>query len=271
MLSEYQIPENAAGRLACFEDNLDALLRYAEVLIASDEIEKAEWLLTRGMPGFYRDHPPKQVEALKKKLYGFLMDVADYAKAPDDIRLVNPEFAKSNIDYLLRGRLMRDSMKALNEKGIVPHIHEMGPGEYWLPIGLKEHGFKFTYSCSFLSLKAFQKAYEHMRDFLVDEAPKDAPQIFVACEIIEHLRDENEIPHCMIKAGLDPIEIHLSTPYYTYGPGIPDWDSEAKRGFGGHLRTYTPTEFLMTASRLFPRYQWHYYGDVVQSAVGRKV
>ena len=94
--------ELEAGRLPYFENNLHDLLNYAETLINADELEKAEWLLFKGMPGYYRDHPPEQVIALRKKLFGFLMNATDYANAPDDIRLVCKEQGVYGVTNLLR-------------------------------------------------------------------------------------------------------------------------------------------------------------------------
>jgi len=259
-----------AGRLQHFEENLGDLLNYAETLIKSDELEKAEWLLYHGMPGYYRDHPPEKVMALREKLYKFLMNVADYANAPDDIRMVSKEQGVNGVTYLLRGQLILKSVKEYNEKGITPHLFEMGPGEFWLPIGLIEMGCKFTYQASFLSVKAFEKAKEYLQDVLIDKPPTDRPHIFVACEIIEHLRSEKEIVHCMHKNGITPKEFHISTPMYTFAQGAINWDADSNKGLGGHLRTYTPHEFISVVSAMFQGYSLEYYPNAVQSIVGKK-
>lgn len=263
-------PMKTAGVLAAFDGYLPSLINWAYFLIASDEIEKAEWLLTEGLPGYYRDHPPVQVTELKQKMYKFLMDVSDYATTPDDINLCSLERGIANVNGLIRGHLIQEEVKAYNARGITPHIFEMGPGEYWLPVGLKGLNYKFTYQASFLSKLAFDKAKKLFEDCLVDKAPEGVPQIYVACEIIEHLRSATEITHCAMKHGISPDSVHLSTPLYTFAEGCPNWESDMHLGRGGHLRTYTPNEFMTIAGKLFPDYDFLYYPAAVQSIVGKK-
>ena len=260
-----------AGQIRTFEENLPSLLKWAEFLIKTDEIEKAEWLLHHGMPGFYREFPPAEVIDMRKRMYQFLMNTSDYAMNREDNASCSVEEGIDRVNRLMRGTIIRDEVKAYNDKGIKPHVFEMGPGEYWLPIGLKGLGLDFTYQCSYLSQTAYDKSKQVFLDKTVDHIPLGVPQIFVACEIIEHLRSEKEISHCMHKHGLTPDQIHLSTPLYTFGQGCDGhWDSESNRGRGGHLRTYTPHEFISVAAGIFQGYIWSYHHHEVQSLIGRR-
>lgn len=250
------------------DQGLKDCVNYAWYLVAKDEISMAEQVLLK-LPGFYRDHPPEIVMKMREKIRQFKMTIHDYAMAPDDVNLVSPEHALKVCQGVLRGAIILKNVKDLNEAGQVPHIVEMGPGEFWLPLGLKGLGCQFTYQTFFLHKNAYDKAKPHLEEMLSD-VPK-GPVIYVACEILEHLHDIHEIPQTLLKTGHDAQFIHLSTPLYTFSGACPNWDEPSKRGLGGHLRTYTPDEFKAVARELFPAYNWvDYTQHEVMSLVGVK-
>lgn len=256
------------GDIDGMDDVLPGYLRFVEKLVESDDLELAEQAL-KCLPGFYRDQTPKEVLELRRAIDKYATTVNDYAQNPKDVELVNPARAKLLIKDCLRGQLICKEVQEMNASGKIPHIHEMGPGEFWIPIGLKEHLCKFTYSSVFLSQNSFNAAKVHLGDTLTD-VPTDRPHIFVACEIIEHLRSINDIPQCMGRAGLDPVSIHLSTPLYTFGRGKPNWKDPSLVGTGAHVRTYTPIEFIRTAEQLFQGYRWQFCHAEIMSLVGHK-
>jgi hypothetical protein len=253
-----------AGEIDNFkEKHLPAFLNYVDFLIQSDELGLAEHLLYKGLPGYYRDHVPSEVQTLKVEFHKFLMTAMDYAANSIDSELVDLERGKEVVKSVLRGIIVMSDVEAHNKEGRIPHIVDFGPGEYWLPLGLKGHGLKFSYQGFGLCDAAQSKAIELMGHF--DSGghwavvPKtDRPVMFVANEIIEHLRSPHEIPQVFHKTGLTAQTIHLSTPLYTFGRGNPTWRDEKNIGKGGHLRTFTPMEFLSIAHELFPRYNWVY-------------
>jgi hypothetical protein len=266
----YSQPTKYAGELRMFHEKLPHLLEWASFLIQSDEIEAAEHLLFKGMPGYYRNHPPKEVVQLRRYLYLFLMNTADYATNREDNTLCDVEKAISIVKHVQRGNLLFEEVLNSNKSGKIPHIFDMGPGDYWLPIGLKGLGLKFTYQASYLSQSAYDKQTESFKELLGIPSP-ESPSIFVANELIEHLRSPYEIVHCAYKHRLDPDQIHLSTPLNTFAEGCDGpWDSVSNLGRGGHLRTYTQNEFIDCVQGMFPGYTWTYYPGAVQSIIGRK-
>lgn len=258
-----------AGEIKNFNTYLPSLLNWADFLVQSDEISKALKLLDDYLPGYYRDNPPQQVLELKQKIYRFLMNNADYMKAPDDLKFIDPVHAKERVNHLLRGYLILDQIKKLNAEGIIPHVVEIGPGENWLPIGLVEEKCNFTYQSFYLHKEAYEKSKVYFQDLLTEDAG-DRPVIYVACEIIEHLHFEEELAQTLAKTGHTAKWIHLSTPLYTFGGGLPNWSEKSKEGLGGHLRTYTPKEFINVATRIFPGYDWNYIPSEIMSLVGTR-
>jgi len=258
-----------AGEIPAFKAAIPAMLEYVSALVKSDEILLAEKALVFGMPGFFRDNPPKEVLDMRKKVAKHKMNVHDYANDNVDFELINVERSKGIVDTVLRGQLVQKDIKELNEKGKTPHLIEIGPGEYWLPIGLSANGCKFTYEGIGVHDNAYNKAKPLMEQHLKKAIPGE-PVIYAACEIIEHLENEWDIPQTLNKTGHEADIVHMSTPLYTFGFGKNDWDEPHMVAKGAHLRTYTPSEFMLVAQRLFPNYNWNYYHNQVMSLRGTK-
>lgn len=262
--------ETPAGKIPAFDEAIPAMLKYVDALIASDELGLAQQLLTSGMPGFYRDNPPAEVSKMKHELWKFLMNSDDYGTNWQDLDLMSVERGKEVIQNVLRGQLILKEIEAYNKNGITPHLVEMGPGEYWLPLGLKALDCKFTYKGIGLQGAAQTKAKELLGDHWKDQNEHSEPTIFAACELVEHLWNEQEIPHTAAKYCTNIDVVHLSTPLYTFGFGKTDWREKQFNGQGGHLRTYTPSEFMAVAQRLFPDYSFVYYHSHIMSIRGTK-
>lgn len=258
-----------AGEIPAFKAAIPAMLEYVSALVKSDEILLAEKVLISGMPGFFRDNPPKEVLEMRRAVSRHKMTIQDYANDNVDFDLVHKERSKGIVDTVLRGQLLLRDVKELNEKGKTPHLIEIGPGEYWLPIGLSAHGCKFTYQSIGVHDNAYKKAKPLMEEHLKEAIPGE-PIIYAACEIIEHVENETDIAQGLYKSGFDADIIHMSTPLYTFGFGKNDWAEPHMVAKGAHLRTYTPSEFMLIAQRLFPNYNWVYYHNQVMSLRGSK-
>lgn len=258
-----------AGKIPAFVEAIPSMLKYVDALIASDELAFAQEVLTRGMPGFFRDNVPEDVKTIKAELWKFLMNSDDYGSNWQDLELMSIERGKETIQNVLRGTLILKDVQEYNAKNIVPHLVEMGPGEYWLPLGLKALDCQFTYHGIGLQGGAQTKAKELLGWNWREKEP-GAPTIFAACELVEHLWNDYEIPHTAAKHCETMDVIHLSTPLYTFGFGKTDWRESKYNGQGGHLRTYTPAEFMGVAQRLFPDYSWTYYHSHIMSVRGTK-
>ena len=94
-------------------------------------------------------------------------------------------------------------------------------------------------------------------------AKLNGPVIFLACEIIEHLWNEQEILSNMLRYCRCADIVHISTPKYTYGFNLgKDWDQSRQEI--DHLRTYTPSEFTTLIQNMFGNtYQANFYNSAV--------
>lgn len=236
--------------------NVKAWHDWAWELVKCDELKEALRICESG-PGYYRDNPPEEIKALKQKIMTGLMTSYDYAKNKND-NIVSLDRGTA-VRGTLRGMICLLQVQEYNKAGKTPHIIDLGPGEYWLPCGLHIEGCKFTYEGICLQDDATHKALELIGQYFQKGAKDDQPVIFNACEIIEHLWNPYEIKQTFYKFGGRADIVYLSTPRYTFGGGCMDWDDPKNIGLLGHLRTYTPQEFVEEAVKMFPEYQWQVY------------
>lgn len=261
MLTQEQI--NLIGSVEFFD--IKPFIDAANILVAADEPMRALQLLDN-LPAYYRDHYPIAAQELKRKIYSLLATPAFYATNPYD-QLVRVDNAHEVVKNTLRGNLIQKDLEAFNEKNQSPHIIDLGPGEYWLPIGLKKLGFKFTYQDIGLCNNAKLLARPHLEEEMRDKRDAQSPVIFVACEIIEHLHHEADIRVDLERTGHTPDIIHISTPRYTFDGRASQLDWQ-KKGDLGHLRTYTPREFHSVVTKMFPEYTFNLYDSQIMHLRG---
>jgi hypothetical protein len=247
--------------------DVDMFLACVEQMISSDEVERALWMLDN-MPGWYRDNPPPQAKQIRDQLLKRLYTTMDYIKDCDHPHqtqaligaaagVVERGFAK--IGRAQAVRMIIDKLKS-------PYIFDLAPGSYWLPILLKKCGYDFKYFGE--SLNKSQQAMA--KDYLSNEwhqGPHPGPSVFICFELIEHLHSTTEIYQHYLKAELNCDYIILSTPKYTIAGASPEWHKQDL----GHLRTYTPSEFVQFAMKHWPKHKWEYFDSATMVLVGKKI
>ena len=241
------------GKLAFFD--LNPYLHVADILTAGDEPMMALKVLDM-VPGFYRDHYPLEMQSKKRQIISKLATPGFYVTNPYD-SLVRADSSHLVVEGTLRGSLIFEDVQKYNREGIEPHIVDLGPGEYWLPIGLKKKGCKFSYQPIGLCTEAHNKAKDHILLELSKKPDPKSPRIFVSCELIEHLHHEADIRTDCERIGCVPDIIHISTPKYSFD-GRPEKFRWQEQGDLGHLRTYTPAEFKSVVVKMWPEYKWVY-------------
>lgn len=245
--------------------DFSALIKYATDLVDADEVNLAIHALTKGMPGYYRDNPPKEVTELLNGLRAKMMTPHGYMTNVWDTHIPGEDYAIGMFNGTLRGSLIDADVKELSKDGTMVHVIDLGPGEYWLPIGLKARGYSFSYRDMGLMNEARAKAMELVGGHFQERAAVGQPTVFVACEIIEHLHHEQDIRVDYERAGGNANIIHISTPKYTYDLNPRPWK---EKGDLGHLRTYTPQEFWNVVAGMFPEFEFQIYDHKVQHMRG---
>lgn len=229
--------------------NLERYLDSVDDMINADEVERAQWMLAN-LPGWYRDHVPERVKQMRERLHRQMFTPVQYKGLYKNVNLD----MTNELHWPGRAQVTENIVKAMNEKSVTPNIMEFAPGSFWLPHGLTQKGLQFGYESLGLD------------DDHPELKPVDGPNIFIAFEIIEHLANEWEIYQNYLKFNKPAQTILLSTPLYTYGGGMDNWQTREL----GHLRTYTPKEFVAKAQEMFQGFTWEVFTDSTIILVGRK-
>lgn len=242
--------------------------KYVLSLIDHEEIERALYVLDN-IPAYYRDNQPENLVKLKKDILSSLCTTHAYMIGNLDSEVLLA--AASNVLALtLRGQLLEAEVSGYNNVGLSPHIVDMGPGEFFIPLGLiQKKNYKFTYDPLVVDQKTQKFAMPLIEDVLAKKNPSPInPQIFAALEVIEHLPSIKDITiECLRHCGEWPERIHLSTPKYTYDNSTKVWNKPCGLP---HLRAYTPREFVQAAHELFPNYVWQLYDGTIMSLRGQR-
>lgn len=248
--------------------DVDAHVRFIHALCRADEFKMAMDACDM-LPGFYRDNVPKEIQELKRDIHANFMTAHDYVINPYDTPTLSIERGKQIIDVAERGQVLLKKVKEYNAAGKVPHLVDMGPGDFWMSLGLHAYDCKFTYFGLCVNLEANKLFNQTLPNVWQDVAKADQPVIFIACEILEHLHFPAEILQTYHKYADNADHILLSTPLYTFGTGNDKWREQK---WLGHLRTYTPNEFSQWALGTFPRkYQWTFLACPAMVLMGDRI
>lgn len=238
----------------------DQYLDCVEAMINSDEVTFALTMLDN-MPAHYRDNVPDRAKGIRIALQKNIMSIYDYADDEAEYSDAKFELAKldiAKISHQPRGEVFIRMVKALNAGGQAPHIFEMAPANYWLPLGLMSCQCSFQYDDLNFNSKA--KAFIKAKDVISFSDHKDAisTKIFTCMEVIEHLWRPEDIPAAYRKYHNSADIIILSTPNGVMGGGAPeDWKVRSL----GHIRTWTPGEFMTFAKTHFQEFNWAIIDD----------
>lgn len=251
---------------SCEFFDVEPFLRAADILVAADEPLRALAVL-RAVPAFYRDNPHPEIQKKINRIGARLATPSFYAGNVHDKRVMTGETAAMAMDGLLRGQLILKDVNEINARNQTAHIFDLGPGEYWLPIALEQKKARFTYEDVGLSPEAKVQAMAKVGHRFIPK-PQESTTIFVACEIIEHLHHEEDIRAEYERHRVNADIVHISTPKYTWDGRAErlNWDREG--GDLGHLRTYTPKEFILKVQAMFPEFEFQFYDHKVMHLRG---
>ncbi len=234
--------------------NLQSFIDCANALVQADEVNNALWLLTDGLPGYYRDNPPQEIIELRNEILSRLATPLRYAELEKDYKAY-PEGETYYAEHTLRGRLVVQEGLRLRDNGEMPYFIDLGPGDGFVSPSLNQNSVSHYY----VPLRFSQAIND---DFALHEQCKRSqlPKVFLALEIIEHLQSPWDLKAESLRFGL-PDVIHISTPMYSFDKRDIVWQKE--RSLLGHLKTFTPKEFTELCVKLFPEYDIQFYASEV--------
>lgn len=266
ILDEFDLsdPKNL-GRPFYFD--LKLYIAAVEMMICSDEIERAFWMLDNP-PAWWRENYPKELQDIKDTLYKNLYDQYQYAADEDEAGWSKEDVVQQfTSGYCFpRGEVLRDMIAHYNHEGKTPWVCELSPSHGPIPVGLQSLGLKFNFFGKNLNHAALVKLKEWLKEIWLDSPVDGQPKVFVCCESLEHAFDEESLYRSYSKLGIDFDEIVLSVPYGCMSGGLPNWHSRQI----GHIRAYTTSDILALANRFFPGYKWKMYKHISMVLHGQR-
>lgn len=226
-----------------------------EQMIRADELQIAIRMCD-DIPAWYRmeENYPKELDALKKNLWRQTYDLNEYCHDDEEAECTR-EFGEAQWDngYMYpRAEIISSIVDQLNNMGKTPWIFDLGCSHGNLPLGLIKTNRKFTYlgQATNRRILAKVKAWTSVR--WKERPPPESPTILYCTEVIEHCFDTQSVVHSSHKIGVDFDFIVLSVPNCCLGGGLPDWRTRRI----GHVRGWTPDEFLSLARSNWRGYKW---------------
>ncbi len=243
---------------------LDNHIKAVEQLIRADELQMALALCNQ-LPGWWRDNYPKELQEIKNTIYRQTYDQIEYATDDEEADCPREmgEGQWTSAYCYPRAEILGRLVESLP----VPWIYDLGCSHGNMPLGLLKAGKVFTYCGAGMNHRIVQK----LRGWIGEQVWKDRPYnkqptILYNTEVLEHCFNPMDIVHSAYKVGVDFDHILLSVPMYTLGAGLPDWSTRRL----GHVRTWTPKEFVEFADKNWPGYRWELYKSASMVLVGNK-
>lgn len=248
---------------------LEDHIRAIEGLIRADEIEMAFKLLEM-VPAYYREpgRYPKELTRIKKILCENMYDAYSYAHDEEEAGYTREEAESQFLTgYTFpRAEILLELVKGLNSKNEIPWVCELSTSHGLLPLGLLKHGARFNFFAKNLNQAALEKVKGWLTDIWRPDPGPSQKTIFVFTEALEHAWFEKDLMHAYYKLGVDFDYILLSVPLGCLYGGLPNYESRRL----GHVRGYTPNEFIDVASRFFPDRKWRLIKAPSMVLVGEK-
>lgn len=249
-----------------FYFDIDTWIQAIEMMICSDEIQIALKMCDELLPGYYRDHLPKEILEIRSRLYQQLYDQFDYSSDHDEANFTRDEVtAQCLTSYTFpRADILFEDIKKMNSEGRTPWLFEISPSHGWLPIGFADRGLKFSFFGKNMNQAALEKVKAWLPEGIWREHPifihtygttVEDPKILICFEALEHMMNPHDLTQAAHKVGVEFDHIYLSTPKYTLWGGLPNWKDRRI----GHVRTWTPSEFHQFAIDAFPGYKWQMF------------
>lgn len=250
--------------------NLSDHVKSIVQMIRADELQIALRMCDE-IPGYYRDNYPRELSELKRKIYEQTYDQIEYATDDEEAECTR-EFGEAqwtNGYMHPRAEIIAEIVRnSVGQQKQAPWIFDLGCSHGNLPLGLlKELGPCFNYRGAGMNYRIQAKVKEWVGAEVWRERPAEGqPTILYCTEVIEHCFSPEEIVHSAYKVGTNWDYILLSVPKYTLGGGLENWDTRRL----GHVRTWTPNEFLAFADKAWPGYRWTYYDAHSMVIVGKR-
>lgn len=244
--------------------DLQAHIACIESLLRSDEIEMALKLCDM-VPAWYRDNYPVELKEIKQTVARQIYDQIEYSNDDEEAECTR-EFGEAQADNGYQYPRLNLLEKILSELHSA-WIFEIGCSHGNLPLALMKHGSNnWTYKGVGLNWRIVQKVMGWVDQRWSNYPGTEQTKILYCSETLEHASRTEDIVITANKECIDWDVILLSVPLGTLGGGLPNWRDRRL----GHVRCFTPREFIAFADKSWPGYRWELTISPSMVLVGRK-
>jgi len=249
------------GKPAHFD--VEIAQKFLQMNVDSDNVVNA-LKMAEMLPAYYREKQHDWVELWKKNVWAKVATINDYSSG--ELKEISKE--NSLTEYkAIRFQIVEQLVRHWNDQRRPPFIVDLGPGEYTLPIGLKEAGLEFNYKPIAITNKIPEVALPYIEDVLADKGEFHQPVIFVCFEMIEHLFNPDDVVNYYHRENLNAEHVVISTPHGALGGGWKRTNAEMI----AHVRDWTPKELTEFCYKHWGYMNWQLQDGVQMCAVGSRV
>lgn len=238
-------------------------VRAVEQMIRADELQIA-LRMCDDIPGWYRDNYPKELADIKRKLYERTYSTTEYGTDDEEAEMTR-EIGEAQwvSEYCYpRAQVLENIIKGSEA---VPWVFDLGASHGNCPVGLLSRGLLFQYKGIGINWRIIQKVKEWAKNVWAEKPTVGQPTILFCTEVLEHCQNPQDIVHEAYKVGVEWDWIVISTPKYTLGGGLEDWNRRL-----GHVRTWTPSELFEFCNKNWRGYKWEILPEFSMVIVGRR-
>lgn len=244
--------------------DLEHALKTAQMLVDSDNVVGAFKFVDECFPAYYREGQHDLIELWKHNVRKRIATINDYASG--EMKEIRKEFSLQEFKAL-RFQAVDQLVAHWNAQEREPYIVDLGPGEYTLPIGLKENGRKFTYKPIAITSKVPPQAMKHIEDVYAIAPKFHQPQIFTCFEMIEHSFHPDDIADYYHRENINAEHVLISTPYGALGGG---WN-RVHADIIAHVKDFNKKELIAFAMKHWPWLKWEYIHGPQMLVMGNRI
>lgn len=249
------------GRPTHFD--LELALKFLQMNVDSDNVVNALKMADM-LPAYYREGLHDAINLWKHNVWKRVATINDYSSG--EAKEIRKEASLQEFQAL-RFQAVDQLVAQWNDQERIPHIVDLGPGEYAMAIGLQAKGRRFTYKPIAITNKIPAQAMKHIENVFKIAPDFHQPQIFCCFEMIEHLFNPDDVINYYHRENLNAEHVLISTPYGALGGG---WN-RAYADMIAHVQDFNQKELLGFATKHWPWLKWNYIHGPQMLVIGSRV
>jgi len=243
--------------------HVDKALEFLQMNVDSDNVDNA-LKMAEMLPAYYREGRHDWLEMWIHNTRKKIATINDYASG--EMKEIRKEASLQEFKAM-RFQVTLEIVKQWNAQERIPYIVDLGPGEYTLPIGLKDAGCRFTYKPLAITDKIPLQAMKHIEDVYAIAPKFHQPEIFTCFEMIEHSFHPEDVIDYYHGENLNAEHVLISTPYGALGGG---WN-RAYAGMIAHVKDWNTKELNEFAMKHWPWLKWEYIPGPQMLVLGSRI